>query len=159
VIKIIKSFKSLLFFKDIEVTILSSILMQDFKSIRRFIGDADNINIKQFSFDIRPFLRWADMAICAAGTTLWELCFYGISGIVGILSENQVMNARLLDKKKIFRSIGWYKGMTVDKLNFYMNDIWKRRDRFFMMREKAFNLVDGLGPQRVFAAMDKISAE
>jgi len=110
-------------------------------------------------FDLSEIYDWADLAICAGGGTSWELCFYGITGIVGILAKNQERVARSLDEKKIFKSIGWFRDISSEELVSQIKSLIHNQRKLAEMRERASQLVDGKGPERIYQAMQEVESE
>ena len=54
------------------------------------------IHLHQNPPDLPPLMARADLAICAGGTTAWELSFLGVPMLVLVLAENQRTNAERL---------------------------------------------------------------
>ena len=103
--------------------------------------------------DVGSIFNWADLSISAAGGTSWELCFFGVVGIVGLVADNQVQIARNLDRKGIFKSVGSYQDCSEQKLADELKRLLSNPALVKSMRSKARELVDGKGPERIFQAM------
>lgn len=91
----------------------------------------------------------ADLAICAGGTTAWELSFLGIPILVLVLAENQRNNAEQLAATgaAVHTSIA----SLADNLRSLLADVPRRTQ----MSARARALVDGLGPFRVWLRMNE----
>ena len=47
-------------------------------------------------------MAWADVAVSAAGSTVWEFAFMGLPGVLLVLAENQRAAAQRLKHEDIF---------------------------------------------------------
>ena len=117
------------------------------------------IEICQPTLKIEELYNWADFAICAGGGTSWELCHFGIPGIVGALIDHQLNVAELLDGAGIFKSVGWYKNTTAAEIAQTLSSLLDHPDQLEIMRKKALSLVDGKGAERIFNAMQQVEVE
>ncbi len=107
------------------------------------------------SLEVGELLDWADLCISAAGGTSWELCFFGVTGIMGVVADNQVDIARNLDQQGIFKSVGLYQNASETVLAAELKKLLLNEPLIRQMRSKARKLVDGKGPERIFQAMQK----
>ena len=91
----------------------------------------------------------ADLAICAGGTTAWELSFLGVPMLVLVLAENQRANGERLAQAgaAIHTSIAT---LAAD-LRSLISDSQRRAE----MSRRARALVDGLGTFRVWLRMNE----
>ena len=96
-----------------------------------------------------------DLAIAAAGTTLYELCATGVPTITYTLADNQLVAAEQFDKQGIMFSAGDCRGdagfidrvkTNIEKL---IADIELRRG----LSKKMQQLVDGNGAERIVEAL------
>ena len=99
--------------------------------------------------DLPGLMARSNLAICAGGTTAWELCFLGVPLLVLALEENQRSNAELLMNTGAARGLGWVRELTtsrlVEEVRQLMADAAARAD----MGKCGRALVDGLGSERV----------
>jgi spore coat polysaccharide biosynthesis predicted glycosyltransferase SpsG len=51
-------------------------------------------------------MAWADVAVTAAGSTCWELCYAGLPALVTVLADNQRGVAAALADAGAVRSLG-----------------------------------------------------
>ena len=125
----------------------------DQKSIQ--IETHHKIDFLSQSLEIREYLDWADLCISAAGGTSWELCFFGVTGIIGVVADNQANIARNLDQQGIFKSVGNYRNCSEVNLAAELKKLLTNESLIDQMRSRARKLVDGKGPERIFQAMCK----
>lgn len=96
-------------------------------------------------------MRQCDIAVSAAGSTLYELCACGIPTITYSLEDNQIPGAQTFSKKNMMINIG-----DIRLNNMFMNDLlmslselcidYGRRQK---MHLSVLNAVDGHGAKRI----------
>ncbi len=118
-----------------------------------------NIEMIKPAFDLSSIYKSTDFAICAGGGTAWELCYFGIPGIVGVLADNQVESVEEVSKAGAFQSIGWYRDIPAEKITKAVENLLTDLNKLSAMRKKAVQLVDGKGPQRIIKAMQEVESE
>jgi UDP-2,4-diacetamido-2,4,6-trideoxy-beta-L-altropyranose hydrolase len=98
-------------------------------------------------------MRWADLAISAAGTTLLELCFMQVPTILVTQAPNQASVARAAVAEGLCESAGWYHEIDVAQLADQIADLCRASARRRTMTERTGERVDGLGATRVLDAL------
>jgi RimJ/RimL family protein N-acetyltransferase len=95
----------------------------------------------------------ADVAISAAGSTCWELCFLGVPSLIIDIAPNQTPIARALDSGgyAIYAGEGLY--LSPDKLSDQFHEMATSQELRRRLSERCKSLVDGRGAHRVIAAM------
>ena len=101
-------------------------------------------------------MAWADIAICAAGTTLLEMLFMGVPLLTLVLAENQLLNAEEMDRLQIGRYLGKAKDVSADAIAESIGHLMFGSAERARMSEKARKTVDGLGVQKVVSTMQEI---
>ena len=100
---------------------------------------------------IPALMARADLAICAGGTTAWELSFLGVPMLVLVLAENQRSNAERLAQAGV--AVHTSIAKLADDLRSLLADVARRAE----MSRRARALVDGLGTLRVWLRMNEDS--
>jgi UDP-2,4-diacetamido-2,4,6-trideoxy-beta-L-altropyranose hydrolase len=98
-------------------------------------------------------MAWADLALCAGGSTCWELAFMGLPAMVQVLAENQAGIAGGIEREGVGVNLGWFDRMTEETLGGRLSDLMKDAPRRAEMSRRGRNLVDGLGADRVVRAL------
>lgn len=98
-------------------------------------------------------MDWADLAVCAGGTTCWELAFMGVPALVIILAENQRANAEGLEKEGIAVNLGWYPRLSKEKIAQKLLEIANSANMRAQMSRSGRFLVDGKGIERVLTQL------
>lgn len=91
----------------------------------------------------------ADLAIGAAGTTIWERCCLGLPCLIITLSNNQKEIANFLDKRGCCVNLGWFEDVETEDIRDCLDNLLKNLTRLNEMSRKSMKLVDGLGANRV----------
>ena len=103
--------------------------------------------------------RWTTTAISAAGTTSWELCYYGIPSLLVQIADNQCDLAEHLSQTGAAVDLGWYEDISEERLVEAVNNML-RDNRFRAESSKrAQSLVDGKGAQRVIQELKKLASQ
>lgn len=118
-----------------------------------------SVDWRQLSFEMAPLYDWADLAIAAAGGTCAELCYFGITGIVGALSENQQNWLEGLKQRDVFETVGRYDHVTAERLGASLQKILDHPERIQSRNEQAKKLVDGKACERILEAMQRIETQ
>jgi UDP-2,4-diacetamido-2,4,6-trideoxy-beta-L-altropyranose hydrolase len=105
--------------------------------------------------DMARWMAWADLAVCAGGTTCWELAFMGVPGVMMVLADNQSANAARLHTAGVFQALGEAPPKAGDEpaITQAIEELINDRDRRGEMSARGRALVDGQGCRRVVAAL------
>jgi UDP-2,4-diacetamido-2,4,6-trideoxy-beta-L-altropyranose hydrolase len=103
--------------------------------------------------DMPELMAWADVAISAGGSTVWELCMMGLPAIVMILADNQIYMVEGLAARDAIINLGFYTTVAQETIRETTRQIIAkvdyRRDSSHNMRK----IVDGFGTQRVLNSL------
>jgi UDP-2,4-diacetamido-2,4,6-trideoxy-beta-L-altropyranose hydrolase len=115
-------------------------------------GDARTARLPATA-DMVPLMKWADVAITGAGSTVYELCCLGVPTFVVAITRPQIESARALEREGLAVDLGSHASMdapsaarTIDAL---CRDATRRADLSRRGRER----IDGLGAARVVQAL------
>lgn len=99
-----------------------------------------------------------DIAISAAGTTLYELCAMGITTITYTLADNQIPAANEFDKQGIMISAGDCRNedQFIERLNKLLLDLIKNDALRAKLSYKMQSLVDGNGASRIVEDLNNL---
>lgn len=101
------------------------------------------------------WMAWADAAITAAGTTLWELALLAVPSNTLILAENQEPAACLLAQRGIFPTLGWAATASVDAIRDQFGELLGSRVLRRRHSQEAARLVDGNGVFRIVESLEQ----
>ena len=105
------------------------------------------------ALDMPSLMAWADVAISGAGGTSYELCFMGLPALLFVIAENQRGGAEGLAKLGAAVSAGGAREFDAQRFAGELQDLIDGEDRRQVMSRRARELVDGLGADRVRAAL------
>lgn len=105
--------------------------------------------------NMAPIMRWADLAITAAGSTCWELALMGVPALLVAVADNQLKVAETLNSKGIMKNLGWWEELTekeiMKEISIYLlNQRLRCRS---IQRGRA--LIDGKGVFRLLNRIEK----
>jgi UDP-2,4-diacetamido-2,4,6-trideoxy-beta-L-altropyranose hydrolase/UDP-4-amino-4,6-dideoxy-N-acetyl-beta-L-altrosamine N-acetyltransferase len=103
--------------------------------------------------DMARLMAWADAAVSAGGTTLWELAFMGLPSVLFIVADNQENAVNALSMEG-FPSAGWIKNTGVNDLKGILKQLLYDNNLRAALAEKGREIVDGRGAERVSKEMD-----
>lgn len=103
--------------------------------------------------DMPALMAWADIAISGAGGTAHELCYMGLPSLLFVIAENQRGVAENLSKMSAAVHAGAGRDFDHDRFADAVRELIESRERRTAMSKRARDLVDGLGADRVRAAL------
>lgn len=110
----------------------------------------ENIYIHKGVTDIERYMKSADVAISAGGTTLYELCACGTPTISYAFADNQLDNVRRFHEDGIIDYAGDVRSDDiVTQINRYLEEYQQNRDIICRKSERMQRLVDGKGAMRI----------
>lgn len=120
--------------------------------------DSTNIILYQNVTEMAKLMQTCDLAISAAGSTLYELCAAQTPAITYVFADNQIANAEKFKEDGIMEYAGDFRfhgpemlDNFVDAVKTLMPDVNRRR----LMAEKMRHIVDGKGAARIWKAIGK----
>jgi UDP-2,4-diacetamido-2,4,6-trideoxy-beta-L-altropyranose hydrolase len=117
------------------------------------IAQKKNIEVRRDVSNMAELMAWADIAISAAGTTSWEMCFLGLPALLVDLAENQTPIAQELDRRGCAIHVGSARDVSPEKLAERMQSLLRSNEDRQAMSSRGRDLVDGRGAARVVAAL------
>ncbi|NMM61473.1 UDP-2,4-diacetamido-2,4,6-trideoxy-beta-L-altropyranose hydrolase [Clostridium sp. P21] len=114
----------------------------------------ENKNVKlYFKANMKEIMLKCDLAICACGSTLYELASLGIPALGIILADNQEAVAQKLNSMKIIKNLGWCSNLTKDYLIDMIENLCRDYNLRLYMSQNASSMIDGYGVQRLVACL------
>ena len=103
--------------------------------------------------DMSSLLQQADLAVTAGGSTCWEMCLLGLPMLVISIAENQRQLALGLGAAGAACVVGHAGEFDPAALGRQLSNLWGDAVRRQALSTAARRIVDGLGAQRVLAAL------
>mgnify|MGYP002097957689 FL=1 len=123
----------------------------DVEEIKKLAEKHTQICIHQNVKKMSELMQQCDMAVSAAGSTLYELCACGMPTITYVLADNQKLGESSLCGKGVMKSAGDVRTKTGfwDDLMEMMYLLAENCEERQKMRESAVRTVDGMGAEHI----------
>lgn len=108
-----------------------------------------SIELVRDARDMPGLMAWADLAIAAAGSTVWELSYMGLPALIVTVAENQRGIAESLHAAGAAQALGWHADVGEEAIIQALERNWADPETVPV----PLRLVDGLGGARVAAAL------
>lgn len=123
----------------------------DAEEIKRIAEEHRQLCIRQNVKKMSELMQQCDIAVSAAGSTLYELCACGVPTITYILADNQKLGEHSLCGKGVMKSAGDVRTRS-DFWNSLLEMIYSLAENYEerqKMRESAVRTVDGMGAEHI----------
>ena len=139
---------------ELEATVVVGDANPHVDSLRQALdGLEPAVHLVHGADNMPDLMAWADVAISAGGSTVWELAYMGLPNLVLVLAENQVRNAAELENAGAAINLGWFTGVSEEGLAQTLGDLVHDQARRAAMSHRGRELVDGQGCERVVSAL------
>jgi UDP-2,4-diacetamido-2,4,6-trideoxy-beta-L-altropyranose hydrolase len=115
------------------------------------------VTITPFTADMPGLMAWADVALTAGGSTLWESAFMALPAVVVCLADNQQSGAKAVAEARAAVYLGEREKVSPDKVAAEVFKLINDRTLREALGLTGRKLVDGLGAERVRVAMEALS--
>jgi UDP-2,4-diacetamido-2,4,6-trideoxy-beta-L-altropyranose hydrolase len=103
--------------------------------------------------DVGAHFAWADLALTAAGSTCWELCYVGVPIVAVRTAENQTVVERGLSAARAAVTLGPVAELRQEDLAATIHGLLRDRSQRFALASAGQRLIDGCGSSRVVDAL------
>ena len=114
------------------------------------------VTIEKAKEDFAQYSQEFDLAITAAGATLWELGYLGLPSLAYIVADNQVPLAQSIQSLGMGVNMGWNSEFRADLLINTLEGLFTDPLRLETMSKNALSVIDGQGGARVTAALKNL---
>jgi len=121
---------------------------------RAAINSGREIKIVVNASDVPELMASADVAVCAAGSSCWEMCLLGLPAVLLDLGANQTPVARKLDELGAAINVGSANAVSSEQVAGALDSLIHSPDTRKHMSKQSRHLVDGMGAERVRAFLD-----
>ncbi|WP_419788234.1 UDP-2,4-diacetamido-2,4,6-trideoxy-beta-L-altropyranose hydrolase [Pseudodesulfovibrio sp.] len=105
--------------------------------------------------DMPALMTWADLALCGAGSTCWELAFLGVPMLAFVIADNQRGIARELMRQNL--AIVLEADTTSPQIAAQITSLAENSHTRQTLCDGGRDLIDGRGSQRVVNALNNIA--
>lgn len=113
-----------------------------------------NIEILTDVDDMALLMAWADVAVSAGGTTIWELAFMELPSVLGIVADNQEGAVNALVRQGV-PSVGWIKNVSIKDIKELLEHVLSNKNLRKDLAEKGKQIIDGKGTYRIIREISK----
>jgi UDP-2,4-diacetamido-2,4,6-trideoxy-beta-L-altropyranose hydrolase len=103
--------------------------------------------------DVPGWMCWADVAVVAAGSTVWELAYMGVPSVVIPVADNQLGVAAGAADAGFAQALGHERGIDAQTITRTLRAICEDQSTRRAMSERGRLVIDGRGADRVAAAL------
>lgn len=128
-------------------------------SLQSAAAGAPHIQLLRNVSSMSTAMQWADVAIAAGGSTLWELALMGLPTLLVTLADNQVPNVTHAHELGMAFSLGWGKDLQSDSIEKHLQSLCLCAETRMYMSRRGRELVDGHGCERVIQALHARAAQ
>ncbi len=131
--------------------ILVGAMNADYGRLKYIAETSNNIIVHHNVNDMRKLISFCDIAISAAGSTMYEIAACGVPMIIYVLADNQIPGAEAFEKLGLAISCGDLRDKD-DAARILMNSVDSLAINFALRKqigEKMQYMVDGLGADRL----------
>ncbi len=121
--------------------------------LQKMIEGRDGFEIAPPTEDMTELMKWADLAITAAGSTCWEFLRMGVPMLTFVVAANQEGIAAALHEDQYILNLGWDHAFQTESFLQSLKLLARETEMRRQMIEKGQALVDGCGAMRVKAMM------
>lgn len=121
--------------------------------VKEVSGSRQKVEILKGVEDMAPLMAWADIAVSAGGSTVWELAFMGLPSLLCVVADNQENAVRCLARDAVFMSLGRSSELAAATLAEAVHRLLNDQEMRSAMSDKCRAVVDGKGIARIFDAL------
>ncbi len=140
--------------EDVEASVVLGASVP-YKSSTRHPADKKSpvLHFEKDPLNMPELMARADVAVSAAGSTCWELCFLGLPSMLIDVAENQFPIARELARREIAVHLGSSREVTTIEMARQIRELLLATETRQLMAKRGRDLIDGGGARRVVGVM------
>jgi UDP-2,4-diacetamido-2,4,6-trideoxy-beta-L-altropyranose hydrolase len=135
---------------DLEVKVVAGPANERFEALEDAARSSKtDIEILWNVSDMPGLMAWAEVAVCAASTTAYEMAFMGLPGLLIMSADDQRKLGPAFAAAGAARCLGRHTDVAEKDIARELRDMLRSKTTRAAMSEVGRNLVDGEGPNRV----------
>lgn len=108
-----------------------------------------SIELRRNVTNMPELMAWADVAIAAGGSTVWELIFMNLPTLIIILADNQLINTKKLSQLGAVFNLGWHQNISTPQLKAEIVKFLSLGNLRSEICQSIRGLVDGCGAKSI----------
>ena len=122
--------------------------------VRALVQSKPNFRLHVATKEMARLVSEADLAISAAGTSLWEFAYSGLPTIATVIADNQIPLAESLERLDCSINLGGIEAVDAEALEAELAGLVADSDRLLTFSQRMMRLVDGKGRARVVDSVE-----
>ena len=127
--------------------------------VRVLVENKPNFSLHVATKEMARLVSEADLAISAAGTSLWEFAYSGLPTIATVIADNQILLADSLERLQCSVNLGRIEAVRAETLEAELARLLADTDRLRTFSQRMMRLVDGEGRARVVDSVEAMLRE
>lgn len=123
------------------------------------VGDDSRFHLRRNVPSMPELMAWADLAVSAGGSSIWELAFMGVPTLLVTLADNQSEAVNTLAQNDICLKLDQNRTLTLARVSEYLENLLNDSAQRALMYQRARDLVDGYGVVRIVNNMQSANLE
>lgn len=136
------------------IFVVCGVFYKNYESLNKKYQKISSVHILKNISNLKDYMELADIAVSAAGTTMYELCAVGTPTVCYVLADNQFYNAMQFEKDGIAEYAG--DARQDDIASYVVNYLNQYADNYIARKKYSVRMqmyVDGKGAKRIAKKM------
>ena len=158
-LRLIAAFRENSFLHLCQLHVVVGRLNEDKDKLYKLADELPFLQLHENVSDMASLMTSCDLAVSAAGTTLYELCAAGVPSIGFCLADNQLTAAKTFEEAGIIPCAGDIRyscDEALDRIMDFVTDMSENFQKRKAAHETMRQLVDGKGAMRIAKELDEI---
>lgn len=144
-------------FMQYDFCVVSGRFNRNLVELQQICESHSNVELIIQADNMAELMAASDMAVTAAGTTMYELCTMGVPSVSVIIADNQRLCAEYFDEQGLIVNCGYAQDtLVIDKIIKYISDMASDYEKRQQTSYKMKKLIDGNGAKRIAEELIKI---
>jgi UDP-2,4-diacetamido-2,4,6-trideoxy-beta-L-altropyranose hydrolase len=144
--------------KKLDIDVVLGSTAPRIEDVKDIIQEIENKGLHTIRFltdvaDMASLMTQIDLALGAGGTTSWERCSLGLPSLIVEIADNQHLIANRLHQAGAVYNLGWIDNINGAVIAAALTELCDDRNRVLSMSNKAAQICDGQGVQRVLEVL------
>ena len=140
-----------------KITVVTGSTFECGKTLKKILlKNSKEIKILHDISNMQDVMKNHDLAVTAAGITIFELACIGVPSIIVCSERFEIKTAEIMEKNHFGINLGFGKDVSIKKISDEINDLILNYDLRVKMNLNGKKLVDGKGSKRVVSVLEDI---
>jgi UDP-2,4-diacetamido-2,4,6-trideoxy-beta-L-altropyranose hydrolase len=143
---------------DVQINVVLGPFYRHSNPMKRVSGlQLKQVQVHEGLTSLLDLAQRTDLAVTAAGSTVWELACLGVPMVVVGTAQNQEAVLRGLTEFGAAQVLGWMTACSPGDINRAVRELLRQPDRLSALSKAAIRLVDGKGVERMAGIINEMS--